>query len=216
MTKLVKKREVLDARCGQLQCYKSECDDCETNSSLRHIEVAIDNLKVEISEIEMDVDTWAYTIMGNKEAETTWDHYMSLLQSQITVEEYEKLYPEHFLGDFRFPDIFAKELIDRCYNKLVGLASKRKSRLAYQVLGVFLMKFGGRMTQDVRRLILKNSKWEHEKDQLINEQDKIEREKYLCDFREKVKNYKEGIKAKIPWGSFSSNERKSIDYLLKL
>jgi len=164
----------------------------------------------------MDVDTWSYTIMGNKEAERYWDDYMTLMHNRITDQEYKKLFPEHPLGDIKFPDAFARELIDRCYNDLVNLACKQKSRLAYQVLGIFLMQFGGRMTQDVRRLILKNSEWKDERDQLITKQGKIERKKYLFDFREKVKNYKEGINTKIPWGSFSNDERNTIDYLLKL
>lgn len=215
LTKLIRKGEALEARCGQLRCEESGCATCESYSSLRAIEGAIDNLKVKISEIEMDVYTWVYTIMGNKEAETTWDLYMSLLQDQITDEEYERLFPENFLGDFKFPDMSAKGLIDRCYNELVDLVSKQNSRLAYQVLGVFLMKFRGRMTQDIRILILKNSEWKDERNQLVSEQDKSERRKYLADFREKVKNYKEGIKTEIPWGSFSINERKSINYLLR-
>ena len=60
------------------------------------------------------------------------------------------------------------------------------------------MKYGAKMTENVRTLILEYSKWEDEKDQLTKKRDISERKKYLVDFREKAKNYKDGEKITIP------------------
>lgn len=99
---------------------------------------------------------------------------------------------------FDLPDILVTELIERSYNELIDFVARKKSRLAYQVLGVLLMKYGGKITENVKTLILKYYKWEDEKDQLTNKNDINERKNYLFDFREKVKNYKDGVKAIVP------------------
>ncbi len=195
-----------------MQCERSGCDSCETFNSLQNLEWGIDNLKEKIAEIELDVDTWAYTIMGNKEAKKYWYKYMTLRFEQIMDLEHQEFFPEPYAGNYKLPDEFNQTLIDRCYDKLLDLASKQDSRLVYQVLGVFLMKFGAKMTEKVKELILKNSEWEDDQEQLKNDQDRKERKKYLFDFAEKVKNYKEGQNINVPWGEFSSIDRNPIDY----
>ena len=54
------------------------------------------------------------------------------------------------------------------------------------------------MTEDVKKVILKNSRWNDDRRQLKIKKDKTERKKYLLDFREKILTYKSGKKVKIP------------------
>lgn len=204
----------MEFHCGQAQCFKSECYNCNIYISLRDIEVGIDNLRVEISEISFDNDTWSYTIMGNKGAEDIWGYYISFLQERLTEEDYERLIPKEIFGDFQYPDDFVQELIARYYYDFIELVSKLSSRLAYQVLGVFLMKFGCKMPHFTKILILENSQWDDEKYQFTSQNDKRERKKYLKEFRRKIREYKEGIKVEIPWGSFSSVKKMPIDYMI--
>jgi len=135
--------------------------------------------------------TWSYTIMGCSEASTYWFCYSDYIWSNLTDNE---------IKTFKsIPEERIRSLIEAHYDILVKLAIEKKSRLAYQVLGVFLMDFGAKMTNAVRELILIHSHWEDEKDQLFNEKDRAERFFYLSEFCEKVKTYKEGVKTTISW-----------------
>lgn len=137
--------------------------------------------------------TWSYTIMGNSQANIFFARFNDIVDNALSDIEKETL---REISDER-----NKELIEQTYEDLVRLAIKQKSRLAYQVLGVYLMKFGAKMTNALKELILINSNWDDEKDQLFDEKDKAERFYYLSEFREAIKNYKEGVKTKITWES---------------
>ena len=90
-------------------------------------------------------------------------------------------------------------LIERAFDNLVAHAYKKKSRLAFMVLGVFLMLYGNKIPEELRQTILKYSDWEYEKDQLKNEKDRDERKRFLDDFREKIKNYDGTRVVKVPF-----------------
>lgn len=135
--------------------------------------------------------TWSYTIMGNEKAWEFWDRFFDLCHDHLTDEEVYK-YPENL------PNEILCILVERCYKELIGLAFLQKSRLSFQVLGYFLMSYGAKMTEDVKKLILKNSQWKDDRTFLKDKKDRLERKKYLFDFRKKILNYKSGTKVKIP------------------
>ena len=133
--------------------------------------------------------TWSYTIMGCSKA----------FFYDATFFDY--IYPFLTEGKGRnepFPEKQFVSIIKQKYDKLLDLVIKQKSRLAYQVFGVFLMRNGAKMTDDVRKLILKHSRWEDEEYQLIDSEDRLERLYYLSDFRERVIKYVEGVKTQVP------------------
>lgn len=100
--------------------------------------------------------TWSYTIMGNEKAWEYWYQFFGLCQDYLTSEE-----------NIRFPDSLPNEivcnLVERCYNELVGLAFSQNARLTFQVLGDFLMSHGAEMTEDLKKIILKNTLWRNDR-----------------------------------------------------
>lgn len=66
---LVKKRIKYEGKCSQLQCDDFLYDDCDVDKKLRNIEDLLITMRNQIACIKSDVNTWSYTIMGNKEAE---------------------------------------------------------------------------------------------------------------------------------------------------
>jgi len=164
--------------------------------------------------------------MGSDEASKYWVTYSDFLFSFLTVEEMQSVSTSS--GRLRI-------IIETHYEDLVIITIDQKSRLAFQVLGVYLMDHGAKMSSALRELILIYSSWENERDQLFDERDKAERYHYLSEFREKIRNYKEGIKTTVSWetnnqivhklqeeGVINSDypfimapERRAIDYNIK-
>jgi len=138
------------------------------------------------------IETWSYSIKGNDEAWHLSSDFIDIMIDHLTPEENKK-YPR------RIPDSMDKILIERAYDKLVACAYEKKSRLAFMVLGVFLMLHKSKITEELRQTILKYSDWEYEKDQLKSEEDRKERKKFLDDFREKIKNYDGTKVVKVPF-----------------
>jgi hypothetical protein len=87
---------------------------------------------------------------------------------------------------------FNRYLIERCYKELVSKAKEIGSRYAFQALGIFLMENGAKMTDEIRRLILENSRWRDERNKNLSRQEKIKRRKDLINFQAKILEYKEG------------------------
>lgn len=150
------------------------------------------------------VETWSYSIMGNNEASSLACDFIEIKNSYIDPEEDQK-HPKEI------PKSLQRVLIERSYEGLVSHAYKKKSRLAFMVLGCFLMQRKSRITEELRHEILKYSDWEYEKDQLKNEKDRKERKKFLSDFREKIKNYDGSKKVKVPFYTVTRviNEKKA-------
>ncbi len=135
--------------------------------------------------------TWSYTIMGCSMASTYWFQFSELVDSSLNEVERK---------EFRYiPEKRWRTLINERYEDLVDIAISHRSMLAYQVLGVFLMKFGARMTNCLKELILIHSRWEYEENQLFNEKDRAERFYYLSEFRTKIESYQEGVETIITW-----------------
>ena len=166
-------------------------------------------------------ETWSYSIMGNDEAWNLNGDFIEIKNNHFTPEE-DKKYPRNV------PENMHKVLIERSYDHLVAHAYKKKSRLAFMVLGSFLMLYKSKMTEELKQVILEYSDWEHEKDQLKNEKDRKERKKFLDDFREKIKNYDGSKVIKLPLytvtrvidekrekGDKTPIWRKNIDYSIK-
>jgi len=129
--------------------------------------------------------------MGNEKAWEYWCQFFGLCKDYLTSEE-----------NIRFPDSLPYEivcsLVERCYNELVGLAFSQNARLAFQVLGDFLMSHGAEMTEDLKKIILKNTLWRNDRSYLKDKKDRLERRKYLFDFREKIIKYESGVIIKVP------------------
>jgi len=115
-----------------------------------------------------------------------------------------------------YPREFFNRLVKRSYDKLLKFVFNHQNpRLAFQVLGVFILNHGAKMSDDIRLLILTHSDWEAEQDQLMNKQDRAERKKWLLDFRERIENYVEGIPENIPHEMLRNTgevERQPINY----
>jgi hypothetical protein len=212
----------LDARDVQLK-WEDHSDSfiSRTDDELRRNERAIMLMQERISDLRDDIDTWAYTIMGNTEAGSLYSDFLDIILSKLSLDE-DKRYEI-------IPKELYKEIINnRCYDELIKFASNKNSRLVFQVLGVFIMGYGARMNEELREIILSNSRWEDEEFQFTNEKDKAERKKYLFEFREKVETYQEGeitnitiirltdlIDEKFKNHDDSLIDRPSIDYSIR-
>ncbi len=135
-------------------------------------------------EEEIDLDEhWSYTISGNWRALRYCEDLLLFCLREKTDVERKMVKANELLSS----------LINRCYDKLIQFVRKQNSRLAYMVLGVFLMKFGGRITKEVREEILKYSEWKYEEQQLKTVEEKELRKRYLIEFRKKIKGYVDGV-----------------------
>jgi hypothetical protein len=141
---------------------------------------------------QKEIETWSYSILGNDEASNLNSDFIDIMIDHLTPEE-DKKFPRDI------PESMDTILIERAYNKLIAHSYKKKSRLAFMVLGCFLMRYKSKITEELRQTILKYSDWEYEKDQLKNEKDRKERKKFLDDFREKIKNYDGTKVVKVPF-----------------
>ena len=143
-----------------------------------------------------EIKTWSYSILGNDEASNLNSDFIDIMIDQLTPEENKK-YPRNI------PENMDTILIERAYDQLIAHAYMKKSRLAFMVLGCFLMLYKSKITEELRQTILKYSDWEYEKDQLKNEKDREERKKFLDDFRDKIKNYDGTKVVKVPFYSIT-------------
>ena len=165
--------------------------------------------------------TWSYSIKGNDEASNfNWD-YIRIKNSFLTPRERKKY-------SKKIPEDMQRVLIERAYNALVNYAHEKKSRLAFMVLGCFIMLYKGKLTDKLKQIILKYSVWEYEKDQLKKRKDRKERKRFLEEFRERIRKYDETKVIKVTFYSITQIEnekaekgdttpiwRQKIDYSIK-
>jgi hypothetical protein len=130
--------------------------------------------------------------MGNDEASNLICDFIEIKNSYLTPNEIE-MYPK------KTPRHLQKTLIERSIDRLINHSYKTKSRLAFMILGRYLMQNKIKITEELRQTILKYSDWKYEEKQLKNERDRKERKRFLDDFRKKIENY-DGTKiVKIPY-----------------
>ncbi len=79
-----------------------------------------------------------------------------------------------------FPREIQGVLINKCINDLVNFAKKSNDDLAYCVLGYFIMKHGGIMTNTLRKKLISASS------------NLIGKDKVFQEFRNDLTNYKSG------------------------
>ncbi|HDZ18495.1 MAG TPA: hypothetical protein ENH75_09405 [archaeon] len=181
----------------------------------------IETIENECQKGKKKEDTWSYSILGNDLAMDFFYDYIKILGDYLTHDEKEQ-YPNET------PEDLQKTLIERSYEHLVDHAHKQKSRLAFIVLGDLMMSYRAKMTEDLKQLILEYSDWKYEKEQLKNKKDRIERKRFLNEFRKKIKEYDGTEEIIIPLHTVTHviNEKKvkgentpiwlqNIDYTIK-
>ena len=141
--------------------------------------------------------TWSYSILGSDDAMHLYHKYVSIINESLTPKELEKR------EDLNEKDKVDKILIERNYEQLLKFACNQKTRLAFIVLGEFIMSHGGLLSEELRHTILKYSDWSYEKFQFKSKTDRTERKKFLDDFREKVQNYDGSEKIFLPFYTVS-------------
>ena len=148
--------------------------------------------------------TWSYSIKGNDEASNfNWD-YIRIKNSFLTSGERKKY-------SKKIPEDMQRVLIERAYNALVTYAHEKKSRLAFMVLGCFIMLYKGKLTDKLKQTILKYSVWEYEKDQLKKRKDRKERKRFLEEFRERIRKYDETKVVKVSFYSITRVENEKAE-----
>ena len=162
-------------------------------------------------EEDVDLDEhWSYTIKGSLRALYYYEDLEKICLVSMTDKEEKEFWDNNItlqdalkirLGketeEIRNKKIKISQImssqINRCYDKLVHFVRNQNSRLAYMVLGVFLMEDGGKMTKELKEDILKYSDWEYEEHQFKTVEEQELRKQYLIKFRNKVKDYIPGV-----------------------
>ncbi|KKM72149.1 hypothetical protein LCGC14_1423420 [marine sediment metagenome] len=150
----------------------------------------VEFLKDDLDE-KKNKETWSYAILGGDESFQLLFEYEKIIRKSLPPKIY-KDYPDGI------PIEIYQSQIEKHYEELIKFADNQKSRLAYMIMGVVIMVNCGKMTEALKEKILKYSEWELEENQLINEQDLIERKNHLMAFREKIKNYDGTKQVKTP------------------
>lgn len=136
--------------------------------------------------------TWSYEIMGNKDADWLFYAYSRFITAHFTDSQWEAYMKEKKANpknDIEIMHKHRRKVLSQCYNDLLQFVESKQSRLAYQVLGVFLMNMGASISEDLKQTILENARWEDDEPYLKKEQDQEERKKALAMFRKALKDY---------------------------
>jgi len=144
--------------------------------------------------------TWSYEITGNRHAShiyssilTECNKYLTLEQQKINNHEYQEVRGRPFKERIIVVNKWYRISAIQGMQKLIGFINSIESRLAFQVLGFFLMQVGANISDELKQLILKNTEWKDDAPYLIKRKHQEERKKLLYEFREKIKNYISGI-----------------------
>lgn len=145
-------------------------------------------------------ETWCYEIMGNEDADYIFYSYSRFLTVHFTDKQWEQYQEE--CRDFpkkrdKIRHRYEQVILEGCYDNFLDYVEKKQSRLAYQVLGVYLMNNGHFLSNNLKEIILKNARWKDDEEYLKNEYDKQERKKVLEIFRDAIQNYDGIIDSRI-------------------
>ena len=138
------------------------------------------------------MDTWSYRILGCDDGFDLLFEITEFVVSRASDEELDS-YPQH-----KLPEERERELILSAYEDLKYFVKSKRSRLAYMILGMYLMNSRIKIDEDLKIKILKYSDWNYEKAQIRNEKHRIERKKHLEEFRETLIKYNGDGEEKIP------------------
>lgn len=132
-----------------------------------------------------DEEYWPIEILGNG-SWSYYDKFEDLIETRLTHVDKENMrsgitFQEH--------ENLRRDVIERCYDDLIELAYRLNSRLAFQVLGYLLMEDGVKITDELKGLILENSRWRDERQNLKDKEDRIKRKKCLFQFRAEILMY---------------------------
>ncbi|NGX49266.1 MAG: hypothetical protein K940chlam5_00863 [Candidatus Anoxychlamydiales bacterium] len=141
--------------------------------------------------------TWSYSILGNDLAMHFYHEYILIINKNLTPVEREM---REASKDRREID---KIFIARNYNQLFRFAQNQKSRLAFIILGWYIISHAGALPENLKQVILKYSDWSYEEFQLKSKKDRKERKYFLNDFREKLQNYDGSEKVFVPFFTVS-------------
>ena len=129
------------------------------------------------------MDTWSYRILGCDDGFDLLFEITEFVVSRASDEELDS-YPQH-----KLPEERERELILSAYEDLKYFVKSKSSRLAYMILGMYLMNSRIKIDEELKKKILKYSDWKYEKAQIRNEKHRIERKKNLEEFRGNIIRY---------------------------
>ena len=139
----------------------------------------------------VDVDEhWSYTVMGNWRAGRYYESLFRICLTKITTEDRIKATE---MKRSVIEKNLVKRILEASIDELTEFVRTERSRLAYLVLGVLLMRYGAIIPSKVTEEILKYTSWEFEEFQFKTEEEKSLRKKFLLEFREKLNNHIESV-----------------------
>lgn len=137
---------------------------------------------------------WSYTIMGNWMAGRYYEALLRICFSKITSEDRSK-------ADASERSVIKRELVknilEGAIDELFLFVKSQRSRLAYFVFGVLLMRYGAKISNETRFEILEYTKWDYESSQFKTEDEKNLRRCFLQEFRQKLSKHKEGVYTEV-------------------
>ena len=151
------------------------------------------------------MDTWSYRLLGCDDAVDLLYDITLLVVSQAPDGELES-YSRYIIPEER-----ERELIIASYENLKGFIESKKSRLAYMILGMYLMSKGAEIDEDLKEKILEYSDWKYEKDQITDEKHRKQRKINLDKFRENVKRYDGTEKIPLQFDTITSVINRKFD-----
>jgi len=158
------------------------------------------NIKEEKSIIQRELPrTWSYEITGNRHASDIYsallsncNNYLTPEQQKMSSQEYKEVRNKDYENRITTVNKWYKISADQGLDDLTKFIERIGSRLAFQVLGFFLMQIGANISDKLKKLILENSELKDDLPYLKKKKHQEERTKYLLDFHKKIKNYESG------------------------
>jgi len=89
--------------------------------------------------------------------------------------------------------ILTKNIIEENFEKIIEFIGNEKSHIAYQVLGVFILKYGLKINNYLKKRIIEATRWIYDKENNWPYKWIKLRKFYLYDLRKKIMQQKEGV-----------------------
>jgi hypothetical protein len=166
------------------------------------------------SDLDFDVETWSYTIKGNKTANDYLFEIKEIIRSFATPEERQQKFKYgRSARNYSLSEDIRKEnnekrldmeveLTNRAYPALIDFATRKNSRLAFFMIAVDLMVYRMEIPPDLKEKVLDYADFEkYEAFQFSSPKFIDARKKYLDDFKQRVRSHQKGMKTLVPWES---------------